>query len=109
MPINIDLGHDYVLTSDTHQFILNKRKSSKGGDVYLDALSYHMSFESFLKSYTHTKLVQCRSKSFEEFSVALAKLHAEIKSIGDIFRAAAKSYVPEEGSVNDESQDQAAD
>ena len=99
MPINIDLGGDLVLTSDTYQYILNKRKSKPGGDVYLVALSYHMSFDSFLKSYANHKLVRCKSKDFEEFAKALAKLNAEIKSIGDIFREAAKSYVPEEGNL----------
>lgn len=109
MPISIDLGDDLVLTSDTYQYILNKRKSKPGGDVYMSALSYHMSFETFLKAYAHHKMVRCKSKSFEEFAKALTKLHKEIESIGDIFRAAAKGYIPEEGKSIEESQDQEAE
>lgn len=104
MPINIDLGDDWVLTTDSHQYILNKRKSKKGGDIKLEGEGWYMSFDALLHGFAHRRLMLSRAKNFEDFAKAVAKLNKDINAIGDIFREAMKSYNPEEDSNGIEDQ-----
>lgn len=96
MPINIDMGDDWVLTSDSSQYTLNKRRSKKGGDIYLSAEGHFYTLESALKGYCEIRIKASRSKSFEDLAAQVAKYTKEIKAIGDTFREALKTYKPEE-------------
>lgn len=104
--MKIELGNDLVLTTDTHQYILNKRrtrktdsKEGKAGETYLTGEGYFVSFESFLKHYAHKRMVAQGCKDLEAVAKALAKLTHEIKGIGDMFRAAYAVYDPTKESI----------
>lgn len=83
--MRIELKGNYVITSDVHQFTLNKKSISKGektlGEEVLTPIAYQTNLEQILKSYTNKNLLESKSTSIKELLDELRELKLYIKEI----------------------------
>ena len=81
--MNIPIGTKYVITSDTHNLILNERmergeKSKTPGEEYLNQLSYHTSLPDLVRALWERGVRKSEARSISELSDAITALYAEI-------------------------------
>ncbi|AIU74868.1 hypothetical protein AT03_11725 [Hafnia alvei FB1] len=85
MMIHISIGKEFVITSDSLQFILNQKKiaqkGSKAGEEWLDPIGYFPSLNQLV-----TELVNRHVRNSTVASIA--GLGAEIGSIGKLCQEA---------------------
>lgn len=85
MSLRIAIGKNWVITSDTFQFILNRKKTVKTGKEvgreWLDAIGYYPAIPQLVSGLIH----QCVRDSD---ATTLAELAAEVERIGLLCQAA---------------------
>jgi len=83
--LRIAIGRDWVITSDTFQFILNRKKTVKTGrDVgkeWLDAVGYYPTLTQLVSGLVHHEIRNSTCTS-------VAGLAAEIERLGKLCQAA---------------------
>lgn len=89
--IRIPIGKEFVITSDSLQYILNQKKvaqkGSKAGEEWLDPIAYFPSLNQLV-----TELVNRHVRNSTVTSIA--GLAAEIGSIGKLCHEAFATYQP---------------
>lgn len=89
--IRIPIGKEFVITSDSLQYILNQKKiaqkGSKAGEEWLDPIAYFPSLNQLV-----TELVNRHVRSSTVTSIA--GLAAEIGSIGKLCHEAFSKHPP---------------
>nr|WP_178380932.1 DUF5405 family protein [Serratia fonticola] len=85
MMLRIAIGRDWVITSDTFQFILNRKKTVKtgkdAGKEWLDAIGYYPTIPQLVSGLIHQNI---RDSDVTNF----AELAAEVERIGLLCHAA---------------------
>ncbi|MBN5425486.1 DUF5405 family protein [Serratia marcescens] len=85
MMLRIPVGKDWVITSDAHQFILNKKKlvktGGKAGEEWLDAVGYYPTVTQLVSGLAHHYVRDSTVTS-------IAGLAAEIGRIGELCQEA---------------------
>lgn len=81
--MHIEIGKDYVVTSDTHNLILNERmvrgeKSKVAGEEYLNQVSYHTTLPDLVRALWERGVRKSEARSISELSDAITALYAEI-------------------------------
>lgn len=81
--MNIPIGTKYVITSDTHNLILNERmergeKSKTPGEEYLNQLSYHTSLPDLVRALWAQGVRKSDARSISELSDACTAMYQEI-------------------------------
>lgn len=83
--IRIEVGDSWVITSDSLQFILNKKKvvlsGEKKGQEYLEAVGYYSKIEQLVSGLIHFDIRASKVKTISE-------LASSIESIGGICQEA---------------------
>ena len=83
--IRIEVGDSWVITSDSLQFILNKKKvvlsGEKKGQEYLEAVGYYSKIEQLVGGLIHFNIRTSKVKTISE-------LASSIESIGEICQEA---------------------
>ncbi|MDU7482460.1 MAG: DUF5405 family protein [Hafnia alvei] len=91
MSIRIPIGKEFVITSDSLQYILNQKKvaqkGSKVGEEWLDPIGYFPSLNQLV-----TELVNRHARNSTVTSIA--GLAAEIGSIGKLCQEAFSKHHP---------------
>jgi len=89
MMINIKVGDKWVITSDSLQFILNKKKVAqsgiKKGEVYLEAVGYYPRMSQLVNGLIHFQVRDSDVKSISALADELERISA---MCGDAFTAA---------------------
>lgn len=89
--IRIPIGNDFVITSDSFQYILNKKKvaqkGAKAGEEWLDPIRYYSSINQLV-----TELINLHVRNSTVTSIA--GLAAEIGSIGKLCQDAFSKHHP---------------
>ena len=81
--MHIEIGKDYVVTSDTHNIILNERlvrgdESKNAGAEYLRPVSYHTTLPDLVRALWERGVRKSDAKSITELSEAITALYGEI-------------------------------
>lgn len=83
--VRINIGKEWVVTSDTFQFILNRKKTvktgGKAGEEWLDAVGYYPTLTQLVSGLIHHEIRNSTCTS-------VAGLAAEIERIGKLCQAA---------------------
>lgn len=83
--MRIELENDYVITSDSYNYVLNKKTISDGektkGEEILKPIAYHTTLHMVLKSYTDKVLLSSQATTLKELKNELTTIKDYIKSI----------------------------
>ncbi len=79
--IRISVGDNWVVTSDSYQFILNKKKTvlsgDKKGQEYLEAVGYYSKIDQLVNGLVHFHIRSSESES-------ISQMADELKSISKL-------------------------
>ncbi|MEL5329777.1 DUF5405 family protein [Serratia ureilytica] len=94
MMLRIPVGKDWVITSDVHQFILNKKKlvktGDKAGEEWLDAVGYYPTISQLVSGLVHNHV---RDSTI----ISIADLASEIHQVSKFCQEAFCIHCEEKG------------
>ena len=83
--MNIKLNDDYCITSDSFQYILNKKEiyqtGKNAGEVRMRALGFYRTMEDVLVGYLQKKALESEAKTIKEYIKDFKEIQEEIKKL----------------------------